>query len=254
MVIPDVFPYGILKYTCFLLFITVLGSNFAVAQDTIYASDALHIQQLTGNTLVHTSYLSTQDFGKVPCNGMVVINNGEAVVYDTPVDNDVSSELIHWITTQLKCKITGVVVTHFHRDCLGGLEAFHDRQVPSYACNRTIDLVKTRGGTLPQTGFDEVIEHSLGNTKVISQYFGEGHTRDNIIGYFPDDQLIFGGCLIKSLGAGKGNLEDANTDAWSGTVSKIKKYYPEIKVVIPGHGKPGNAQLLDYTIQKFKQG
>ena len=40
-------------------------------------------------------------------------------------------------------------------------------------------------------------------------YFGEGHTKDNIMGYFTEDQALFGGCLIKKVGASKGYLGDA---------------------------------------------
>ncbi len=64
---------------------------------------------------------------------------------------------------------------------------------------------------------------------------------------------MFGGCLIKESGAGKGNLEDANTTDWSLTVTKLKEKYPTTKTVIPGHGKSGGTELLDYTIQLFQQ-
>jgi metallo-beta-lactamase class B len=63
---------------------------------------------------------------------------------------------------------------------------------------------------------------------------------------------MFGGCLIKELGAGKGYLGDANVVAWSSTVEKVKKAYPNVKVVVPGHGAYGNIKLLDYTINLFK--
>ena len=84
-------------------------------------------------------------------------------------------------------------------------------------------------------------------------FFGEGHTPDNVVAYLPTDQTLFGGCLIKSLGAGKGNLEDANVQDWSSTVTKIKKSYPNVRIVIPGHGNPGSQDLLDYTIEMFSE-
>jgi metallo-beta-lactamase class B len=33
---------------------------------------------------------------------------------------------------------------------------------------------------------------------------------------------------------------------------KIKKAFPNLKKVIPGHGEIGDTALLDYTIQLFK--
>jgi metallo-beta-lactamase class B len=62
---------------------------------------------------------------------------------------------------------------------------------------------------------------------------------------------MFGGCLIKELGASKGFLGDANVPAWSETVSKIQASYPQVKHVVPGHGAAGNAKLLEYTRQLF---
>ena len=82
---------------------------------------------------------------------------------------------------------------------------------------------------------------------------GEGHTRDNVVSYFLDEKVLFGGCLIKSLKSGKGNLADANTAEWSNTVKTIKRQFKDVEMVIPGHGKPGGIELLDYTIEMFKE-
>jgi metallo-beta-lactamase class B len=54
------------------------------------------------------------------------------------------------------------------------------------------------------------------------------------------------------LEAGKGYLGDANVADWSGTVEKVKREYPNVKIVVPGHGESGNQKLLDYTIHLFK--
>jgi metallo-beta-lactamase class B len=47
-------------------------------------------------------------------------------------------------------------------------------------------------------------------------------------------------------------LGDANIAAWSATVEKIKAAYPDVKIVVPGHGQFGDSKLLDYTISLFK--
>ena len=59
--------------------------------------------------------------------------------------------------------------------------------------------------------------------------------------------------MIKSQGASKGNLEDANTAQWSQTVRNVKAKFPSVKKVIPGHGDSGGVELLDYTIELFEQ-
>ncbi len=153
----------------------------------------------------------------------------------------------------LSCKVTAVIPTHFHEDCLGGLAAFHKKGIPSYASNQTIKFEKAKNYQIPQNGFDNLLELKVGGKNVKAEFNGEGHTRDNIIGYFPSDKVMFGGCLIKEIETTKGNLEDANVVAWSETVTKLKRKYPDTKVVITGHGKTGNTVLLDYTIKLFTQ-
>lgn len=225
----------------------------AQAKKTFYKSETLTIEKLTEHTLLHISYLNTNDFGKVACNGMIVIDNGEALIFDTPANDNTSKELIDWVENNLNCKVRGVIVTHFHTDCLGGLAEFHNRQIPSYATNKTIALAKSHNWTLPQYGFDVELVTQVGRKKVLNKYFGEGHTQDNIVSFFATEKVLFGGCLIKAIDAGNGNLEDANVNDWSTTVKKIKNEFPKAKVIIPGHGKTGGQELLDYTIKLFEK-
>jgi metallo-beta-lactamase class B len=57
--------------------------------------------------------------------------------------------------------------------------------------------------------------------------------------------------LIKELDASKGYIGDANVGEWSATVDKVKKAFPLVKQVVPGHGEAGDSSLLDYTRQLF---
>ncbi|MBA5629376.1 subclass B1 metallo-beta-lactamase [Moheibacter lacus] len=238
-----------------LLLITIFSCTKQIQpstkQYTIYESKNLTVIKLSENVYQHISYLQTDDFGKVPCNGMIVVDNGEAAVFDTPTDRESSKELIEFLQA-LNFKIKSVTATHFHEDCIGGLDEFHKIGVPSYANKMTIDLLKNETKNIPQNGIDKEFTLKVGNKKVYLNYFGEGHTRDNIVVYFPEEEVLFGGCLIKEMNATKGYLGDANENAWSETVQKIKVKYPNLKIVIPGHGKRGGMELLDYTIQLFQ--
>lgn len=216
-----------------------------------YESGTLIVKKLSENTFVHISYLEIPNYGKFPCNGLIFVDGKEAIVFDTPTNDTVSTELMDWIRKELDCDIKAVVVSHFHTDCLGGLQAFHDQGVASYAHNKTIELAKKEGVILPKIGFDGDMEIQIGKEKIATTYFGGGHTKDNVVGYLPSEKILFGGCLIKEMGAGKGNLEDATVQDWSNTVIKIKNEYLDLHLVVPGHGKPGGTELLDYTIQLF---
>lgn len=220
----------------------------------VYQTDQLMVKKLSDHVYVHTSFLKTEEYGKVACNGMLVLNKNEAVLFDTPTNDKASKELIDYITEEQNAKIKAVVPTHFHKDCVAGLGAFYDNNIPVYASEKTIKLMKENENSLyiGITGFEGVLVLDVGGKKVFATFFGEGHTKDNIIAYFPSGKAIFGGGLIKAIGAEKGNLEDANVNAWPKTVRKLKKKYPDIRIVIPGHGEPGGAELFDYTIHLFQ--
>lgn len=219
----------------------------------VYKSDDLIVTQISANAFEHTSYLQTQDFGRVPCNGLIAKNGNEVVIFDTPTNNKSADRLIEWINNKLNCRINAVIATHFHDDCLGGLNSFHQKNIASYAYFKTIEFAKAKNFTVPQNSFSEPLMLKLGKAQVTATFFGEGHTKDNVIGYFPSEDIMFGGCLIKELNASKGFLGDANVAAWSTTVEKVKKDYPKVKLIIPGHGERGDAKLLDYTINLFKK-
>lgn len=244
--------------TLLLLIISIM-SLYSFAQKKakfkpkeIYKTSSLVITQISENAFQHVSFKQTNDFGYVPCNGLFVRNSNEVIVFDTPTNDKSAEELINYVTKTLHCKINAVIPTHFHDDCLGGLKAFHDYNIPSYANFKSIELAKENKYTVPQTGFTDLLTLKVGNEKIIAKFFGEGHTKDNVVGYFPSENVMFGGCLIKEVNAGKGYLGDANLAEWSNTVKKVKQEYPNVTTVVPGHGKYGNQQLLDFTIKLFK--
>jgi len=247
-----------MKFIKFLLVILFIVCFECIAQKrdvikpkNVYQSKDLIIRKIGKNSYEHISYSQTNDFGKVPCNGLIVRNNNEVIVFDTPIDDKSSEELIKWIKEKLHCKINAIIPTHFHNDCLGGLKAFHDNAIPSYAYFKTIELAAENKYVVPQNSFQDSLNLKVGNENVIVKFFGEGHTKDNVVGYFPNENIMFGGCLVKELDAGKGYLGDANVAEWSTTVEQVKKCYPNVKTVVPGHGDLGNGKLLDYTIKLF---
>ncbi|MDN3691272.1 CHM family subclass B1 metallo-beta-lactamase [Chryseobacterium tructae] len=234
----------------------LLGCNSQSTKDfkakEIYTSENLIIKQISENSYIHTSFKQTHDFGNVPCNGLIVKNGHEVIIFDTPTNDKSSEELIRWVNQKLHSKINAIIPTHFHDDSLGGLEAFHIHNIPSYSYSKTIELAKENHFVIPKNSFKDSLVLKVGDEKIITKFLGEGHTKDNVVGYFPAENILFGGCLLKELEAGKGYLGDANTSAWSTTVEKVKKEYPNAKIIIPGHGEYGNQRLLDYTISLFK--
>lgn len=236
-----------------ILFIITLMSCHEPPHTPTKINDDLVVEQISPHVYIHHSYLETDSFGLVECNGMVISKGGKAIIVDTPTNEKSAKKLYDWIVEELNAEIIAVLPTHFHEDCLGGLEFYHEQGIPSYATSKTLKLAKSNQVTVPQNGFKSQMELSLDGSKVNCFYPGEGHTRDNMVVYFAQDSVLFGGCLIKSDGSNKGYLGDANVADWSQSVIKVKENFPDTKIVIPGHGQHGSTGLLDYTIQLFKE-
>ncbi len=240
-------------YILIIIFATLCNCGSNKSTPDGYESETLKIKPISDRVFLHVTYLETNDFGKVACNGMIYFSEKEAFVFDTPTNDEVSNELIGWIEEQNK-RIVGIVATHYHNDCVGGLKAFHDKDIKSYASNKTIAFITQDSDlAVPKNSFENEIELKVGSESVFLKFFGEGHTVDNIVGHIPSEKTLFGGCLVKSVNANKGYLGDANTAEWSSTVEQIKKDISDLKVVVPGHGEHGGTELLDYTIRLFKE-
>ena len=225
----------------------------AQENDTLYQDEYLLLKKISDEVILHTSFLDTEEWGKVPCNGAVFIDSGKALVLDTPVNDTASTLLLRWLTDIAGYEVTAVIPTHFHADCIGGLRMFHEAGVPTHISMLTRELAGSELHDSLNIAFQDSIIVGLGNKEIYVRFYGEGHTRDNVVAYSPADRTLFGGCLIKAQGAGRGNLADANVAAWPHTVRRIMASYPNIRWVIPGHGKSGGIDLLQYTIDLFER-
>jgi metallo-beta-lactamase class B len=235
--------------TFFLIFfpLLILSSESHALNRTkvVYESDQLIITRINRNTYQHVSFLQSEQWGKVACNGVIFVSNKESVVMDTPVDSLSSIELINWITERFGRPPIWVVPHHFHVDCTGGLSAFKARDIHVKMNTRTFARVKQPYQSTHVFFQADTLE--IGRKQVILFYPGSGHTEDNIVSYLPRRKVLFGGCLVKSIGSGKGNLEDAVVEEWSGSIESILQQFPKVKVVIPGHGSAGGIELLKYS-------
>ena len=238
------------KLVLFLIITSSLQSFGAQYRLDSINSEILKIKKLRESVYLHTSFLEFNN-NKVPCNGLFWVKNNEAIIFDSPADSLSAALLIeHLLKNEIRIK--AVIAHHFHEDCTGGLMAFHAQGVESFASQHTINLcLSDRLLPAPKNALNQNQPLTLGNDTVLTHFFGEAHTKDNMISYIPSEKTLFGGCALKELNGSRGYLGDANVNTWSTTVSKIKIAYPEIELAIPGHGEPGGMELLDFTINMF---
>lgn len=211
-------------------------------------TEDIRVTKLTEKSYGYVASAEIEGWGKVPSNGLILVEGQEAFLFDTPVNDVQTRELTDWISRELEAKVVGFVPNHWHGDCMGGLEYLHSIGVKSYANRRTIDIARKKGLAVPQQGFEDSLCLKLGRMEIFCYYPGGGHSSDNIVVWIPSEKILFGGCLLKDVETNSlGNLSDAVIEEWPGTVGKVLKKFPEAEIVIPGHGNIGGLEILEHT-------
>jgi metallo-beta-lactamase class B len=232
-----------------LFVVILLTSILSASENMIFVDEDIQLQRLEDSIYVHITWHEAAPYGRFSSNGLIFIKDGQALMVDTPANNEKTEILTTFLRDSLSVNVTTFIAGHFHFDCIGGLDYLHSQGVKSIACSLTSDQCKELGLSVPMRSFNKVLRFNFNGERIICRFFGGGHSFDNITVWLPEHKMLFGGCLIKSSNSkGLGNLSDAVVPEWDRTIEKIVKKYPDIKTLIPGHGSTGGSELLTYTI------
>ena len=237
------------KWLVIFLMLFVQGQGWAqkIAQ-RIKVSDDITLIKLSDRAYIHVSQAELPPFGRVASNGLVFINDGEAFLFDTPVTDAQTDELVNWLSHSLQVKVVGFVPNHWHVDCMGGLAYLQQQHIPSWANQITIDSAKVKGLPVPDHGFTDSLQLKLGDKAIDCYYFGPAHTTDNIVVWIPSEKILFPGCMVKSMNSQNlGNTADGDLNAYPITIQKVMNKFPDARIVIPGHGPFGGPELIRHT-------
>lgn len=219
-----------------------------IKYEKIKISSDLELIKLSENVYVHISYLDLPNYGRTSANGLIYINGSEAFVFDSPWTDSLTMCLFSWITDSLKLKIIGFIPTHWHVDCMGGLEFIQHKNIETYANQMTIDIAKYKNLPIPAHGFKDSLQLELGDKMIKCYYLGAAHSLDNIVVWISSEQILFAGCMVKSLNSKDlGNTADGDLIAYPKTIDKLINKFPTAKIVIPGHGQYGGLDLIAHT-------
>jgi metallo-beta-lactamase class B len=164
------------------------------------------------------------------------------------MNDSLTMQLVTWMNDSLNVHIVGFVPNHWHADCMGGLGVLQHHNVESYAHQMTIDIAKSKHLPLPAHGFRDSLQLRVGEKQITCFYFGAAHTLDNIVVWIPSEQILFAGCMVKSIDARDlGNIADADTIAYPETIQRVINKFSTAKIIIPGHGAWGGLELLKHT-------
>ena len=235
-------------------------------------SDELEIREILPEAFVVSHYF--------PWGGnslVVLIGEEDAVFVDTPYTPEATELVLDWINSNYGQRRFIEINTGYHVDNLGGNEALVERNIPIIGSDRTVELLRERGeatreltmswltapdmekyytrhATIPYLESTQVfplaegLTFGVGGETVEVIFPGETHAPDNVVVYFPDRKLLFGGCMLRA-GNGLGNTADANMETWKASVEQLLEL--ECEAVAPGHGIRFDSGVIENTISLF---
>jgi metallo-beta-lactamase class B len=219
-------------------------------------------------------YVITHSFPWAANSMIVEMADSTLVLVDTPYTPDATQAVLDWVQGRLGQREIVAINTGFHHDNLGGNSYLIEAGIPVYGADLTAELLGERGEqmraqtlgwleepkyeryyqaheTLPYVPPDhlfpiaEGLALQFGSEAVQVYYPGPSHSPDNVVVYFPDKKILFGGCMIIGWDS-VGNTADADLEAWPDSVRKLSRF--DFDVLVPGHGERLDPGLLEHTV------
>ncbi|MBF0103658.1 MAG: subclass B2 metallo-beta-lactamase [Desulfobacterales bacterium] len=181
----------------------------------------------------------------------------------TPETAELLAEKIRKISSK---PISEVIDTNYHPDRAGGNAYWKRIGAQIISTRMTYDLLKndwgkivdwTRSGipsyprlplVLPTKTYSGDFELQDGRIRAL--YLGHSHTPDGIFVYFPEEKVLYGGCILKEQ---IGNLSFANIAEYLKTLQKLKQLNLEIRTVIAGHWSAVHGpELIDQYLELLR--
>jgi metallo-beta-lactamase class B len=234
--------------TAIIFFIFFYSSSFGQNSDS-----SLNISPLTGNFYIFTTY-NFYKGNRIPANGMYLLTDKGAVMFDSPWDTTQFQPLLDSIMERHGKKVIMCIATHFHEDRTGGLEYYRQQGIKTYTTKQTDELSKKRGMKRAEFLIDNDTTFKIGQYSFQTYYPGGGHAPDNIVIWFEKEKILYGGCLIKSVDDNNlGNLSDANITGYSKTIKNVEEKCKNPKYIITGHNDWTNTKSLKHTFKMAKK-
>lgn len=217
------------------------------------APNKLLITPLTGDYYVFTTY-NTYNDTPFPANGLYLVTEEGVALFDSPWDTTQFQPLLDSIKIKHNKPVVLCIATHAHEDRTAGLEYYKHMGIKTYTTKQTDEISKVNHEKRAEFLMTKDTSFSLGQYSFQTYYPGEGHTPDNIVIWFPEDKIIYGGCFIKSTEASSlGNLADANIKAWPTSIQKVQRKFKNPRYIIPGHQSWQSLNSLEHTLKLLRE-
>jgi len=213
----------------------------------------LKITALTGDFYIYTSY-SEYEGEQIPANGMYLVTNRGAVLFDTPWDTTQFQPLLDSIKLRHNKNVEWCIATHWHSDRTEGLEYYRQKGIKTYTTVLTDELSKKNNKKRAEFLMTKDTVFTIGQYSFEMYYPGQGHTTDNIVAWFNKEKILYGGCLIKGATAENlGYLGDANEQEYATTLKRVKRKCVKPTFIVVSHHDWTNINSLKNSIRLAKK-
>lgn len=234
------------------------------------------LNKISENVIVATHWFPWES------NSLIIItNNRNILLIDTPYTIAATEFLVNWITQEYKPQKIEAIVTGYHIDNIGGVDFLKTKNIKVIGTKLTNQLIVSESKktlstlltwlnettqkkyydyyskasmvkTSHEISVDNVSEYIFDNLYIELFYPGESHAKDNITVYLKNEKILFGSCIIKSEDSKYlGFTGDANLINWPLAVKKVENRYQSAQIIIPHHGKWGDVGLFKHTLSLF---
>jgi metallo-beta-lactamase class B len=241
------------------VFVAVFAS--ATAGDVVPEAPKLVLTHLTGLTYVAEDYAYAKE------NSVVYVGADHVTVVGATWTPQTAELLVGEIRKITSKPVTEVINTNHDLDRVGGNAFFKSIGARIVSTVLTRDLLKRDGPAAVrslQTDFPDFPDvpivlpdethpgdFTLQDGAVRAIYLGPSHKPDDIFVFFPNEKVLYGGCVLKEQ---LGNMDGADLAEYPKTLRKLKQLHLDIATVVAGHYSPVHGpELIDHYIRLLAQ-
>lgn len=168
-------------------------------------------------------------------NSAICVGEGEVVIVD-PKMLKPAERLRDVVEEKAAGKAITVINTHYHFDHVKGNALYPGARVIAGAYTREEWKKGTGNSAYPDVTVTDTIELDLGDERVLLINMGRAHTRNDVMVYFQNRDVLLTGDLVF---AGRHpvlmKMEGAHTGFWQGALERLLEEF-SAETVVPGHG------------------
>jgi glyoxylase-like metal-dependent hydrolase (beta-lactamase superfamily II) len=183
-------------------------------------------------------------------NSGVLVTDSAVVVIDTKMGN--AAGKLHTLAVEkARGKPIIVINTHYHGDHVNGNKWYAGSRIYIGGYDKGFLDKEIDKENMPTDFVKDTLTLTLGNETVRMINLGQAHTWDDMVVYLVNRKVLFTGDLVSGrINPFLNKRSGADAARWIAALDKVMMW-PDIDLLVPGHGKMGGIELASCMRQYF---